>query len=227
MMRAAKAALPRITKLPIRAWLSKRTVPGTVKPESIQRSSAGWKAALLFGILFFIGYLSGIGEGRAGSSEFGAALASYYTDSANFAAVSPLFMTLFGAAFLQAVLVFLCGFSALGSLFLGTYFAARGAVLGLCAAGVFVSGGTRGLVVHWMLTCLPDMGVFLVMLWLAVRANQCAVLIFRSLINAGGHVRSVPPLKALLIRFAVALLLAAAVCLFGAASGVVFAGVLL
>lgn len=206
----------------------KRADTGKVKSEMVRnRNPSGWKAVMVFGGLFFVGYLGGILQGRLGNSVFAQALASYYRDPQNFTAFTSLFADQFSGAFLQAVLVLACGFSAVGSGFLGLYFVARGAILGLCAAQVYMQGGTRALVVHWLLTCLPDLGVFLVMLWLAIQANRCALGIFTGMVGHGGRIRRIPPIRQLLLRFVSALFLCAGICILGSASGVVFAGVLL
>lgn len=225
-MRAAHTALPGLLRT------ATGTIPGahsapSGKAESTHPSIYWRNAGLLFVCLFFAGYLLGILNGKTGSSAFVDFLAAHYMDDTAFSSFSSLFFDLCSGAFLQSLLVLLCGFSAVGSLFLSLYFAARGAVLGLCAAAVFVQGGTRALVIHWMLTCLPDLGIFLVMLWLSVRANRCACLIFRTAILNAGHLRQSFPLRQLLMQFLTALLLCAGCCLLGAASGVLFAGVLL
>lgn len=183
--------------------------------------------AAFFGVVFFAGYVGGIWKGRIGSSAFEETLAAYYMNPENFSAFPTLFLNMFGGAFLQATMVLLCGFSALGSIFLPLLFAGRGAVLGICVAGVFSYGGTRSLVIYWLLTCLPDLGVFLVMLWLAAQANICAVEMFHGMLGAGTHRRSHMPAKRLVFRFLTAILLCAGCSIFGAASGVLFAGALL
>lgn len=191
------------------------------------KETASLSVTLLFGAMFFAGYLAGVLKGRTGQSELGSQLAAYYSAAEHFSAFVPLFLDLLGSAFLQAVLVLACGFSAVGSGFLCLYFAARGAVMGLLAASVFMQGGTRALVVHWLVTCLPDLSTFLVMLWLAIQANRCSGAIFRVLLGGGAHLRQALPVKALFFRFATALCLCVILCAIGAASGVLFAGVLL
>lgn len=226
-MRAAKTAAEGVVHLPVGRVFGTRPGAGIARGEAGRSQTAIWQAGGTFGALFFLGYLFGIIKGRLGDSAFGTTLAAYYMDAENFSSVGALFLDLYSGAVLQAILVLVCGFSALGTVMLGGYFCLRGAVMGLCAAGVFVQGGTRALVVHWMLTCLPDLGVFLVMLWLSFQANACASVMFRCAFGSGGHLRQTPPLKPLLLRFLSALALAAVLCLLGAASGVVFAGVLL
>ena len=225
-MRAARAVFPGLFRAPVGPVLGRNPATSD-KGQKMRTTRFVPNAGVLFVILFFAGYLGGIFKGRECSSDFGELLAAYYMNSSSYTSFFSRFLDIFGNAFLQSILVLLCGFSAMGSLFLGLYFAARGAVLGLCAACVFVQGGTRALVVHWMLTCLPDLGVFLVMLWLSIRANRCACLIFRTAILNSGHLRQSFPLRQLLMHFLTALLLCTGCCLLGAASGVIFAGVLL
>lgn len=226
-MRAAKTTAAGGLHLPVGRMFTSKPTAAVPRNENARPRNPVWQAGAAFGALFFLGYLFGIFKGRLGDSLFGVSLAAYYMDAENFSAAGTLFCDLYSGALLQAILVLACGFSALGAVFLGGYFALRGAVMGLCAAGVFVQGGTRALVVHWMLTCLPDLGIFLVMLWLAAQSNQCAMVMFRCAFQGGGHLCRNPPLRPLMFRFLTALLLAALVCLLGAASGVVFAGVLL
>ena len=73
----------------------------------------------------------------------------------------------FAAAFLQASLIYLCGFHLWGSIFMGAYFAFKGTVLGVCASAIYASGGARALVVYWLLNCLPELVLSAFMLWLA------------------------------------------------------------
>lgn len=226
-MRAAKTAAAGVLHLPVSRMFNARSAAAGPRSENPRRQNAAWQMGAAFGALFFFGYLFGIFKGRLNDSSFGASLAAYYMNAENFSDVGTLFCDLYSGALLQAVLVLACGFSALGTVFLGGYFCLRGAVMGLCAASVFVQGGTRSLVVHWMLTCLPDLGIFLVMLWLALQSNSCALVMFRCAFHDGGHLRQVPPLRSLFVRFLITLALAALLCLLGAASGVVFAGALL
>lgn len=228
MMRAAKTVAPGLFKIPIHKIGNLGSTSEKAVPERARTArNDSWPVIFLFGALFLAGYLGGVLKGRTGQSELGNQLALYYQTAEHFSAFIPLFLDLFGSAFLQATLVLACGFSAVGSGFLCLYFVARGAVMGLCAASVFVQGGTKGLVVHWMLTCLPDLSVFLVMLWLATQAHRCAGEMLRGLLGNSSHLRQTPPVRNLLFRFMTALFLCAAFCIVGAASGVLFAGVLL
>lgn len=225
-MRAARSILPGLFHIP--SGHAPKPVTSSGRAESSRPKFTSQNIGVLFGALFFAGYLAGIFKGRIGDSAFGTLLAAHYMDGSHYTSFAALFLDLFSGAFLQAILLFLCGFSAVGSLFLSLYFLARGAVLGLCAAGVYVQGGPRSLVIHWLLTCLPDLGIFLVMLWLSVQANRCACILFRAMLcSGGGHLRRSSEVHQLVIRFLVALFLSAGCCLLGSASGVIFAGVLL
>lgn len=229
-MRTAKTMAAGMFRLPFQeAWKTKKpdTGMGRKLEQTRNKIEGSWRIVALFGVLFFAGYVGGIWRGRLGSSIFGEELAAYYMDPENFSSFPTLFLNLFGGAFLQVTLVLLCGFSALGSAFLPLYFAARGVVLGICVAGIFVRGGTRALVIYWLLTCLPDLGIFLVMLWLAIQAHICAFGLLRSLLGTGARRHSQMPVKKLIIRFVTAILLCAGCSLLGAASGVLFAGALL
>lgn len=228
-MRTARTTVPGISQIPVAdIWKKGRPIAGHGKADHTRPrdGNSTWKITALFGLLFFAGYMVGILKGRSEESNFGKLLAAYYMEAKNFSLFTPLFWNEFGSAFLQAVLVLACGFSALGSGFLCLYFAARGAVWGLCASSVFMQGGTRALVIHWLLTCLPDLSVFLVMLWLAMQAHLCASGILRGL-TGSSQLRLTAQLRKLLIRFFTVVALCAGFCMLGAASGVLFAGVLI
>lgn len=90
----------------------------------------------------------------------------------------------FAAAFLQASLIYLCGFHLWGSIFMGAYFAFKGTVLGVCASAIYASGGARALVVYWLLNCLPELVLSAFMLWLAhsscrVSQSLSSIVFFR------------------------------------------------
>lgn len=227
-MRAVKTVLPGMLRMPIMN-LGRRRENSEKAPQERTRiaKEESWPVAFLFGSIFLAGYLGGVLKGHTGQSELGEQLAAYYRSSEHFSAFAPLFFSLFSSAFLQSMLVLACGFSAVGSGFLGLYFAARGAIMGLCAASVFAQGGTKALVVHWMLTCLPDLSIFLIMLWLAVQSSRCAGEMLRMLLGINPRLRQILPVHKLLLRCATALFLSIIFCAVGAASGVLFAGVLL
>ena len=194
-----------------------------------RRDEAGWLSPWCLGYLalFVAGHLGGVLAGQLGVSELGKDLAAYYMDSTHYTAFSAVFLGLYSGAFLQLSAVALCGFSALGGGFLAAFFALKGAVFGLCAAGVFARGGARGLVVYWLMTCLPELCLLLLTLWLAVCAQRLAAALLRSLGGGGLHARPMNGTKTLLLRYFTALVLGAAVCAAGGGSAVFFAGVLL
>ena len=103
--------------------------------------------------------------------HLGPGLAAYYSQAEHFAHWTQVFADLYSGAFLQCTIVFLCGFSALGPGLIGLFLAGKGVMLGLCAAGVYSNGGAHGLVVYWLLTCLSDLILLVLLLWLALSAQ--------------------------------------------------------
>lgn len=179
--------------------------------------------------VFLLGYLPGILLGRGGTAV-GTALAAHFMDRQSFAAFGPVFADLFAGAFLQCTLVLLCGFCALGAVPLAALFALKGVYLGFCAANVFASGGAKGLVAHWLITLLPDLGLLLLLFALTVCAGPVCAALLRSVLGAGplpGAPGAAVLTKALLLRYALVLAGSAVCCALGAGSAVFFAGVLL
>lgn len=146
-------------------------------------AAAGW--VLLCAGVFLAGYLPGIELGRGGDSLWGQQLAAYYLDVANFSVWSAVLVHQLAAAFLQLLLIVLCGFSSLGQGFLPLLFAARGCFLGFCASSVLAAGGTRGIVIYWLLSCLPDLAILLLGLWLAGHALALSRGLFQSIFQGG------------------------------------------
>lgn len=206
---------------------------GTAKPTRMQNAAPGETrlgAACI--TAFLLGYLPGILLGRGGTAA-GAALAAYYMDKQSFAAFGPVFLDLFAGAFLQSTIVLLCGFCALGAVPLAALFAVKGTYLGFCAANVFAAGGAKGLVAHWLITCLPDLGLLLLLFSLTVCAGPlCAALLRTALGGAApvGILNSASPAaltRTLLWRYGLVLAASAACCALGAGSAVFFAAILL
>lgn len=178
---------------------------------------------------FLLGYLPGILLGRDGTSA-GAALAARCMDKQSFAAFGPVFTDLFAGAFLQSTLVLLCGFCALGAVTLTALFALKGMWLGFCAANVFAAGGARALVAHWLISCLPDMAVLLLLFALTLRAEPLCGALLRTALGGAQPASSMSPAaltRSLLWRYGLVLAGSAACCALGAMSAVFFAGVLL
>lgn len=181
---------------------------------------------LFYGLAFLVGYLGGLFYGRGQDGGLGVSLAAYSLTPSQYQSYAHVFGSLFGAAFLQITAIFLLGFSALGAGLLSAFFLAKGTFCGVSAAGVYHLNGARGLIIHWLLNSLPDLFLLLVLLWLALRAKTVAVTLYHSLQNTS---RSRSPLLIgkIFFGYGLALLLAALLCLLGAALSVIIAGVLL
>lgn len=178
---------------------------------------------------FLLGYMPGILLGRSGTAV-GAALAARYLDKQTFAAFGPVFSDLFAGAFLQSTLVLLCGFCALGAVPLALLFAVKGMWLGFCAANVYAAGGAGALVAHWLITCLPDMGILLLLFALTLRAGPLCGALLRTALGAvppAGSMSAAALARSLLWRYGLVLAVSAACCALGAGSAVFFAGILL
>ena len=196
-----------------------------------QPSCAGrrgeWGIALGLGTLLLPGYVGGIVAVKLHGSDLGASLAQYYLDAEQYERFSQVFLALFAGAFLQLSALLLCGFSAVGGVLLGVGFAGKGWVLGTCAASVYVAGAQRGLVVYWLLTCLPDLGLLWLLVWFALHVFRVCGDLTRFVFGPQGHARLQPNIRSMLIRYCISLGMAAAISAVGAASAVLFAGVLL
>lgn len=181
-----------------------------------------------FAAAFLLGYLPGILAGRAGRLPLGSELAAYYMDGQRFASFGPVLASLFGTAFLQLTLTMLCGFSAIGMPALALLFLLRGAFLGLGASSVFVQGGAKALVIHWLLSFLPELTLLLLALWLSGYAAQLAGGLFREVFGGGAARNALfAAARRVLVRYFVVLLASGVICLLGAGLAVLFAGVLL
>ena len=153
--------------------------PYTPKRTLNSGSSAGAAAALgiqklagkndlfAFSSAFLTGYLAGIPLGRFELHGAFTSLTELVMAAQSYTAFWSVWCSWFAAAFLQASLIYLCGFHLWGSIFMGAYFAFKGTVLGVCASAIYASGGARALVVYWLLNCLPELALSAFMLWLA------------------------------------------------------------
>lgn len=188
--------------------------------------SPGWSMGL--GGLFLAGYVAGILLCRERVPDFGSALAQYYMDKQNYLSFAAMFGASFSALFLQAGLVLLCGTNALGGALLAAFFAAKGALLGICAASVFVQSQARGLIIYWLLTALPDTAALLLLLWLARDAVNLSGSLFYAMFNGTGT-RGTPErrIKAMLLRYLLTLGIGAVCVALGAAASGLFADILL
>ena len=178
--------------------------------------------------LFLAGYITGLLICRSDLPNAGKVLAGYYMDKQNFSTFGRTFSAMFSATFLQASLILLCGTSLAGIPLAAIAFCAKGTAMGLCAASIYSVQGTRGLVIYWLLSCLHDMAVLLLLVWLAQAAAVLSAAMLRA-VWSGNSIRGALKIKAktLIFRY-VAVILVGAVCAFlGAGSAVLFAGVLL
>lgn len=195
-----------------------------------QSGSASLYGTAMFAAAFFLGYLPGILTGRdtAGS---GSLLAAYYMDKQNFASWGQVFEDLYAGAFLQATLVLLFGFCALGMLLLSVLFALKGMYLGYCAAAVFAQSGAKGLLIHWLLTCLPDLSIVFLLFFLAACAAALCRSLLRVAFGTAGRGAAQASLysqaKALVLRYIAVLALGALFCALGSGSAVFLAAILL
>ena len=132
----------------------------------------------------------------------------------------------FAAAFLQASLIYLCGFHLWGSIFTGAYFAFKGTVLGVCASAIYASGGARALVVYWLLNCLPELVLSAFMLWLA--HSSCRVSqSLSSIVFSGCRCALNGAIRRLSVHYLLCLLGCAVSSFMFSGSAVLFASVLL
>lgn len=186
-----------------------------------------WQPAAALAVLFLAGYLGGIIAGRLQVTELGSLAANYYRQGQNFTSFLQVLPGALGGMFLQATGVLLCSFSAWGPAMLAAFFLAKGCLLGLCAAGAFVAGGARALVIHWLLTCLPDTALVLFLLWLSSPAFYAGAELFR-LVFSGASRKSLHSLeKTTMLRYIILLPMLAVLSALGAGLAVVVAGVLL
>lgn len=218
-MRAAKTA---------QVWQWPAPRRETPPDQTAQRRRPQVQPVIGLAFLFLTGYLGGILVCRSGVPEFGILLADYYMDKQNFTAFGSVFASMAAALFLQASAVTLCGTSAVGAAPLALLFASKGLLTGAAAASVYAAGGARGLVVYWLLTCLPDIAVLLLLLWLSQAAYGLSRALFQIMLG-GGTVRGALKVKAkmLLYRYLLTLVVGVGCGVLGAGAAVLFAGVLL
>lgn len=230
LMRAAKAA-------PAWTWRSRPVVPADAGPKpapKVQVPSKRHAAAVPFypvigmAAVFLAGYMGGILLCRSETPAVGGFLAKYYMDKQNFSSFFPAFSSQYAGSLLLILLLLLCGGCIVGFALVPALFAIKGAMLGICAASVLVQEGTRGLVVYWLLTCLPDMATLLLMLWVAQAGWVLSSALLRNLLD-GAAVRGALKVKAqgLLLRGLLAILAGGAAAAVGTAAAMLFAGVLL
>ena len=228
-MRAARQAAPACL-WPRRSRGQGSLAAASPEQQTTPRPQTGGLPAAVWGLagLFLAGYAAAVFCCRRTVPEFGQTLAKFYMDKQNFAAFGQVFAALFAAAFLQLTAVAACGSSVVGPAGLALLFAAKGVVLGACAAAVYLDAGARGLVIYWLLSSLQELAQLLLLLWLACAASSLSLALLRTLLG-GSPVRGALKIKTKLLgaRYGAALLVSAGCAALGAASAVLFAGVLL
>lgn len=221
-MRAAKtAAPPWPARLPVRQK-QRRPRAAAGNPVEARRAPA-WR--IDHACAFLAGYLCGIAAGRL-QAGYGQTLAAGAADAWQNESLRALFLSLYAGACLQLTLALLLGFCALGMAGLLLLFSAKGAMLGLCAAGAYLNGGAKGLAVHWLASFPLDAALLLLLLWFAAQAQPVAGRLYRALAAACPHGQNAG-VRRLLLCYALSLLLAAVLCLPSAASARFFTRVLL
>jgi len=158
-----------------------------LRPGALARptTQAGQSLAAPYAILFLLGYIPGILLGRTGQSTVGQQLAGYYMELSNFTLWSDTLADQAAAAFLQLLIVVLCGFSVFGFGFLAVFFLGKGAFLGFCAANILAIGGTKSLFLYWLCSCLFNLLLLFLCLWLASHAAQLSRGLFQSAFLGG------------------------------------------
>lgn len=166
--------------------------------------------------IFLLGYFPGIFVGRGAYTELGQQLAAYYMDSGRFSTWSSVFVSQAASAFVQLFLVWISGFSVIGIGFLAAMFGAKGIFMGFCAANLVAEGGGKALALYWCVSCLPNLFLLLLGLWLAGYAAQVSRRLFQSVFLGGaprGQLESA--VRRLMVRGFVAMLMSGLFCALG------------
>lgn len=183
--------------------------PGTV----MRPTRAGQSLAVPYATLFLLGYIPGILLGRNGQNAVGQQLAAYYMDLSNFALWPHTLADQAAAAFLQLLVVVLCGFSVFGFGFLAVFFLGKGAFLGFCAANVLAQGGAKSLLLYWLCSCLSNLLLLFLCLWLSIHAAQMSRRLFQSVFLGGApRGRLEADIRRLAVRSFVAVVLSGIFC---------------
>lgn len=163
--------------------------------------------------VFLLGYLPGILAGQSGTSVIGQQIAAYYTDVARLSHWSELFSSQAAAFFLQLFSVWLFGFTAFGPGLLLLLFAGKGLFLGFCASQVLCIGGTKKLIVYWISSCLPNVLLLFILLWLAGYAVHMSHGLFQSIFLGGAPRGQLPGnARRLTVRFLLCLPFSVLIC---------------
>lgn len=183
---------------------------------------------LCFCGMFLLGYLPGILAWRGTPPAFGTELAAWCSDSARYANWAQTFTGQLAAAFLQFTLILLCGFCAFGLFFLVGNFLCRGIFMGFCAAGVYSTGGAKALLLYWLLSCLPDLLILLLGLFLAASAAKPAGYLYQHIFGVGATRNGQKSAtRKLLVRYLFSVLLAVPACAACSGFASLLAGLLL
>lgn len=165
------------------AWRKKNTK--RLRPAATSEKMRRIGPVLLCSAAFLLGYLPGILAGRGSQTVLGQQLADYYMESGRFSAWGPVFANQMTVSFVQLLLIALCGLSVIGTGLLVTLFGAKGAFMGFCAANVVASGGGGALAAYWVNSCLPNLSLLFLGLWLAGYAAQLSHSLFQSVFLGG------------------------------------------
>lgn len=115
----------------------------------------------------------------------GQQLADYYMASGRFSMWGTAFANQMASSFVQLFLIAMCGLSAIGMALLIVLFGAKGVFMGFCAANVVAYGGGSALAVYWVNSCLPNLSLLFLTLWLAGYAAQLSHGLFQSVFLGG------------------------------------------
>ena len=153
-----------------------------------ENSCGGW--VLLCAAAFLAGYLPGMELGRGGDTPWGQQLAAYYLDISQFSAWLPVFTDQIAAAFLQLMLVVMCAaFPRLGRGSCHCFLPAGAASWGFAPPMWQAQPEAKGIVTYWLLSCLPDLSVLLIGLWLSGHALVLSRGLFSRCFPWGGAPR--------------------------------------
>ncbi len=180
-----------------------------------------------FGMLFLAGYGCGLFYCRRRQPALLAALAAYAMDRQHLAVFARVFAEQFAAALAQLTLLLFCGFCALGLGIALLLFWAKGALWGGCTAIVYQTMGTRGLVVYWLLSILPEISLLLLCAGLAGQGAQVSRLLYGSVFGGSGRMTGREKARSLVQGYLAAAM--AAILLSGLSAGLAlfFSGALL
>ena len=181
-----------------------------------------------FALLYFCGYGVGLALGRLAMPEFGGSFAKFYLDKQNFLSFGGVFASLFTAALLQLTFLAVSGFCAIGMGLLVSFFALKGALMGICTAALYTAGGAKGLVIYWLLTWLPEISLLLLTLFQAgCSAGVCGGIFRFALCGNAPRLGMNAPVRRCLKSYIITSFLSVLFSALGAGAALFFAAVLL